>query len=123
MRKYIIKYTFEFFVIVLGISVSFLLEDARQKRELKYLSQDLVVNLLNEVSEIESYLKEREVGFKGDKKLIDILRGEYKYKLDSLIKTIPVMLPIYKPQIGSPYGIRKHPIIIFNPYIIINEPT
>ena len=87
MRKYIIKYTFEFFVIVLGISVSFLLEDARQKRELKYLSQDLVVNLLNEVSEIESYLKEREVGFKGDKKLIDILRGEYKYKLDSLIKT------------------------------------
>ena len=87
MRKYIIKYTFEFFVIVLGISVSFLLEDARQKRELKYLSQDLVVNLLNEVSEIESYLKEREVAFKGDKKLIDILRGEYKYKLDSLIKT------------------------------------
>ena len=87
MRKYIIKYTSEFFVIVLGISVSFLLEDARQKRELKYLSQDLVVNLLNEVSEIESYLKEREVAFKGDKKLIDILRGEYKYKLDSLIKT------------------------------------
>lgn len=31
-------------------------------------------------------------------------------KLDSIIKTIPVMLPIYKPQISSPYGIRKHPL-------------
>lgn len=31
-------------------------------------------------------------------------------KLDNLIKTIPVMLPIYKPQISSPYGIRKHPL-------------
>lgn len=30
--------------------------------------------------------------------------------LDRLMKTIPVMLPIYKPQITSPYGIRKHPL-------------
>ena len=85
MKKYLIKYTFEFFVIVLGISVSFLLEDARQKKELKYLSQDLVVNLLNEVSEIESYLKEREIAFKGDKTLLDLLRGDHEHKLDSLI--------------------------------------
>ena len=85
MKKYIIKYTFEFIVIVLGISVSFLLEDARQKKELKYLSQDLVVNLLNEVSEIESYLKEREVAIKGDKRLLDVLRADSKNKLDSLL--------------------------------------
>ena len=85
MKKYIIKYTFEFIVIVLGISVSFLLEDARQKKELKYLSQDLVVNLLNEVSEIESYLKEREVAIKGDKRLLDVLRANSKNKLDSLL--------------------------------------
>tara|TARA_B110000008_G_scaffold75959_1_gene77224 strand:- start:1957 stop:2658 length:702 start_codon:yes stop_codon:yes gene_type:complete len=85
MKKYLIKYTFEFFVIVLGISVSFLLEDARQKKELKYLSQDLVVNLLNEVSEIESYLKEREIAFKGDKTLLDLIRGDHEHKLDSLI--------------------------------------
>lgn len=31
-------------------------------------------------------------------------------KIDSIIKTIPIMLPIYKPQISSPYGTRKHPL-------------
>lgn len=31
-------------------------------------------------------------------------------KLDNIIKTIPIMLPIYKPQITSPYGTRKHPL-------------
>lgn len=30
--------------------------------------------------------------------------------LDNILQHIPVMIPIYKPQISSPYGMRKHPI-------------
>lgn len=31
-------------------------------------------------------------------------------RLDNIIQTIPIMLPIYKPKISSPYGVRKHPL-------------
>lgn len=31
-------------------------------------------------------------------------------RLDDIIKTIPIMLPMHKPQISSPYGRRKHPL-------------
>lgn len=76
IRKKLINYTFEFIVIVLGISVSFLLEDYRQNQESKYLSKDLIINLINEISEIEKYLKEREEAFKGDQKLLLALQTE-----------------------------------------------
>lgn len=31
-------------------------------------------------------------------------------RLDYIVKTIPIMLPMHKPQISSPYGVRKHPL-------------
>lgn len=31
-------------------------------------------------------------------------------RLDQIVKTIPIMLPMHKPQISSPYGVRKHPL-------------
>ena len=34
MKKYIIKYTFEFLVIVMGISVSFLVQNSLKEKEL-----------------------------------------------------------------------------------------
>ncbi len=38
MKKYLIKYSLEFLVIVMGISVSFYLEEIRVANELKTLS-------------------------------------------------------------------------------------
>ena len=85
MKKLIIKYSIEFFVIVFSISMSFYLEDYRQKLELKSLSSDLKKNLLNEVSQIEKYMEEREIAFKGDQKLIRSLqKGDIS--VDSLFK-------------------------------------
>lgn len=77
MKKLIIKYTIEFIVIVFGITISFYLEDYRQELELKSLSSDLKKNLLNEVFQIEKYMEEREIAFKGDQQLILALqKGE-----------------------------------------------
>ncbi|MEK9613444.1 MAG: hypothetical protein VW080_05915 [Flavobacteriaceae bacterium] len=53
IKKLFIKYLFEFIVIVLEITLSFYLEDYRQKQELKSLSVDLKNNLLSEFMEIE----------------------------------------------------------------------
>ena len=35
LKRYFVKYTFEIIVIVMGISISFFIEDVRQKNELK----------------------------------------------------------------------------------------
>lgn len=83
MKKLIIKYSIEFFVIVFSISMSFYLEDYRQNLELKSLSSDLKKNLLNEVFQIEKYMEEREIAFKGDQKLILSLQ-KGKISADSL---------------------------------------
>ena len=53
MKVLLKKYIPEFFVIVFSISISFYLEDFRQKQELKYLSNDLKVNLFNELLELK----------------------------------------------------------------------
>ena len=66
MKKYLIKYSLEFLVIVMGISVSFYIEEIRVANELKTLSVDLKQNLLDEIREIEIYMIERELAFKGD---------------------------------------------------------
>jgi len=85
MKKYLIKYSLEFLVIVMGISVSFYLEEIRVANELKTLSVDLKQNLLDEISEIESYMNERELAFKGDQLVLNSLQ-DIKISYDSLLK-------------------------------------
>ena len=85
MKKYLIKYSLEFLVIVMGISVSFYLEEIRVANELKTLSVDLKQNLLDEISEIESYMNERELAFKGDQTVLKSLQ-DIKISYDSLLK-------------------------------------
>ena len=85
MKKYLIKYSLEFLVIVMGISVSFYLEEIRVANELKTLSVDLKQNLLDEISEIESYMNERELAFKGDQTVLNSLQ-DIKISYDSLLK-------------------------------------
>jgi Trp operon repressor len=85
MKKYLLKYSLEFLVIVMGISVSFYLEEIRVANELKTLSVDLKQNLLDEISEIESYMIERELAFKGDQIVLNSLQ-DIKISYDSLLK-------------------------------------
>jgi len=74
IKKYLIKYILEFIVIVMGITFSFYLEEKRSNQELRTLSEDLKQNLLDEVYEIEKYMIERELAFKGDGKLLRALQ-------------------------------------------------
>ena len=85
MKKYLLKYSLEFLVIVMGISVSFYIEEIRVANELKTLSVDLKQNLLDEISEIESYMIERELAFKGDQIVLNSLQ-DIKISYDSLLK-------------------------------------
>ena len=91
-KKYLLRYSIEFLVIVLGITFSFYLEEKRSNQELRTLSKDLKENLLDEVYEIEKYMTEREVAFKGDGKLLIALQ-DLKVSTDSLfeLETNPIM--------------------------------
>ena len=82
-NKYLVKYSLEFLVIVLGVSVSFYLSEISKKRDLKVLSISIQQNLLNEVIEIEKYIKERENAFFSDTKTIIALQNK-KFNVDSL---------------------------------------
>jgi hypothetical protein len=85
MKKYIVKYTLEFLVIVLGISVSFYINEVRKSRELVDLSKNIQKNLLNEVYDIEKYIQEREAVFSLDKKAISSIIN-LEISPDSLIQ-------------------------------------
>ena len=59
MKKYLIKYSIEFLVIVLGISISFWLNQITIDREIKQQRSKLLNNLIIEVDEIEKYCNDR----------------------------------------------------------------
>ena len=60
MKKYFVRHFLEFVVIVLGISVSFYINEAKKTKELNVLSENIQENILNEIYDIEKYLQERE---------------------------------------------------------------
>ena len=59
MKKYLVKYSLEFLVIVLGISISFWLNQIAVEGEIKQQRSRLLENLLLEVEEIEKYCADR----------------------------------------------------------------
>jgi len=58
-KKLLTKYSLEFLVIVLGVSVSFYFSELSKANDLKDSSINIQQNLLNEVIEIEKYVMER----------------------------------------------------------------
>ena len=85
MKKYLLKYSLEFLVIVMGISVSFYLDKIRKDLENDALSTIIYQNLLNEINEIEKYAEEREVSFIKDLESLNALQNPI-ISGDSLIK-------------------------------------
>ena len=59
MKKYLVKYSLEFLVIVLGISISFWLNQITVEGEIEQQRFRLLENLLLEVEEIEKYCADR----------------------------------------------------------------
>jgi hypothetical protein len=62
-RKYFIKYTLEFFVIVLGISVSFLVQNVRKEKELDLKRELIIRNLLIELESNQAYITKKKDDF------------------------------------------------------------
>ncbi len=74
-KKYFIKYSLEFFVIVLGITFSFFLQNVRQEKELDSKRQLIISNLLDELESNQNYITKRKSEFVREmdyvKKLLD----------------------------------------------------
>jgi hypothetical protein len=62
-KKYVIKYTLEFFVIVLGISFSFLVQNIRKEKELDQKRELILSNLLNELESNQTYITKKRMIF------------------------------------------------------------
>ena len=90
VRKYFIKYTLEFIVIVLGISFSFLVQNIREETELDSNRQLIFKSLLGELESNESYITSRKKAFVREMYYVS------KFLKDSLsknkIKEYPVLL-------------------------------
>jgi uncharacterized membrane protein YgaE (UPF0421/DUF939 family) len=62
-KKYFIKYSLEFFVIVLGITFSFFVQNVRQEKEIDSKRQLIISNLLDELESNQNYISERKSEF------------------------------------------------------------
>jgi len=82
LKKYFIKYTLEFFVIVLGISFSFFVQNVIQEKEINSKRELIMMNLLEELKSNEAYLSKIKIDYRREM--------DYVVKLlkDSLTKEI-----------------------------------
>ena len=96
-KKHLVKYSLEFLVIVLGVSVSFYFSELSKAADLKDSSINVQQSLLNEITEIEEYVKERENAFFSDTQTILTLQNK-EIKVDSLrvLKGVAVTLFNYR---------------------------
>ncbi|MFL2990920.1 MAG: hypothetical protein ACJZZ7_03595, partial [Cytophagales bacterium] len=72
-KKYIIKYSFEFVVIVLGISVSFWLNELSIDNQNEGERMKVLNSLKMEINEIRDYTYEREKTWMTDLRLLNEL--------------------------------------------------
>jgi hypothetical protein len=91
VKKNIFKYTLEFVVIVLGISISFLLNEYKNSVDSDTKEIQVYRNLLTSLNDFEDKLEERKTVFKFDVDILDNLLdlsdfNAYNYK-DLLIAT------------------------------------
>ena len=73
MKKFAIKYSIEFIVIVFGISISFFLENIRIERENENKEKLVKLNLLNELINSGEYLNSRKEAYNIDLQFLNAL--------------------------------------------------
>lgn len=115
-KKYIIKYSFEFVVIVLGISVSFWLNEISIDNQNEGERVKVLNSLKMEIQEIRNYTDEREKTWKTDLNLINLLLDpkDLNSTSDSILKittsksrieTFLVIYRVFEPPMNRYYSI------------------
>ena len=83
MKKYILKYSFEFLVIFLGILISLYFEQSRQNRlekERKNNSISQLITVLDEdIIQIDAFIQLQEMSYKSTNIIYDNLRNNYQF--------------------------------------------
>jgi hypothetical protein len=87
MKKLIIKYSIEFFVIVFSISVSFFVDNIREEIEKDKKRTLIKTSLLQEIKSFEKALKYRLKAFKGDHNSVLSVLNE-KNNIDSVFNNM-----------------------------------
>jgi hypothetical protein len=104
MKKYFIKYTLEFFVIVMGITFSFFVQNIRNDIQIDTKRALIIDNLLSELQSNQAYIDKTEQKFKREFEYVN------KLLLDSL-----TMQDVKKyPKIFSPLN-PFFSVVKFNP--------
>ena len=115
-KKYIIKYSFEFVVIVLGISVSFWLNELSIDNQNEGERVKVLNSLKMEIQEIRNYTDEREKTWKTDLNLLNLLLNpkDLNSTSDSILKittsksrieTFLVIYRVFEPPMNRYYSI------------------
>ena len=115
-KKYIIKYSFEFIVIVLGISVSFWLNELSIDNQNEVERFKVLTSLKMEINEIRDYTYEREKTWMTDLRLLNelILPRGGVVDTDSILKittaksrieTFLVIYRVFDPPMNRYYSI------------------
>ena len=78
IKKYFIKYTFEFFVIVMGITFSFFVQNIRNDIQIDTKRELIIDNLLGELESNQAYIDKAKRDFKREMEYVN------KLLLDSL---------------------------------------
>lgn len=115
-KKYIIKYSFEFVVIVLGISVSFWLNELSIDNQNEVERVKVLNSLKMEIKEIRNYTDEREKTWQTDLNLLNLLLDpkDLNSTSDSILKittsksrieTFLVIYRVFEPPMNRYYSI------------------
>ena len=115
-KKYIIKYSFEFVVIVLGISVSFWLNELSIDNQNEVERVKVLNSLKMEIQEIRNYTDEREKTWQTDLNLLNLLLDpkDLNSTSDSILKittsksrieTFLVIYRVFEPPMNRYYSI------------------
>jgi hypothetical protein len=89
LKKYIIKYALEFFVIVLGISFSFWINESKIERENIEKEQQVLSSLIQNISEIKVSLNKRKVVLDEENNLMNYLSQNWEnLNIDSLVLVV-----------------------------------
>ena len=107
MKEYVVKYSFEFVVIFLGILISLYFEDARQDRvenERKNKSIEQLINVIDQdINQINNFIKLQEVSLESSDILYDNLNNEINLSEEKImyhISSVGRALKSFFPQEG-----------------------
>ena len=116
IRNYLIKYSIEFVVIILGITVSFWLNEFSISNQNEKERIKVLVGLQAEINEIRSYCNQRKSTWKIDMSLMDIFLKEKndnskKTNISKItssknrIETIMILYRVFDPPLNRYYSI------------------